>query len=623
MERNIQKIGWLNLALLLLSGGVAFALARYSHSLAGQVGTLFFGMGFFVALIGLFQIGLESKERLEQLEFDEIARDKNAASLFTTESETFPARRSREQFERFVLPGFTVVLFVVQAVAAYFIWNWLDEVIALPHRQPLVAISLYGVLALVLFLLGKYGANIARFEKQHLVRPGASFMVFGAYLSAAIAIAIGLGYGGVPKADLFLARALAILLGLAALETLLNLILEIYRPRVRVQGQRERLVYESRLLGLLAHPEGIFSSLAQSLDYQFGFKVSETWFYRFLEKALAWLILVQFAVLALSTCFIFIGPGEQGLLERFGRPASAQNILNPGLHLKMPWPADRVYRFRTDEVQTFYVGGAPDEDHGHTIVWNVKHEDEPLNLMVAARDSGPANSGGDTNAPGGVPVNLLTVGIGVQYQIADVRAFAYNHVDAGSLLEKLATREVVKYCVGVDMFEFMSNGKAKASVELAQAIQTEADRLRLGVRILHVGLQDIHPPQKVVESFEKVVGARQEREALVLQAQGYAARSLALARALADKEVREAESYKYLKVANAEAEGKRFENQLLAHRASPDVYVNRAYLQSWMNASTNSRLFVMTSTNSHDVFQFDFQEKINVDMSDIPIPTKK
>ena len=41
-------------------------------------------------------MGIEEKERLEKLEFDEISREKNAASLFSTESETFPARRSRE-----------------------------------------------------------------------------------------------------------------------------------------------------------------------------------------------------------------------------------------------------------------------------------------------------------------------------------------------------------------------------------------------------------------------------------------------------------------------------------------------------------------------------------------------
>ena len=68
------------------------------------------------------------------------------------------------------------------------------------------------------------------------------------------------------------------LLGLVALETLIQLVLEIYRPRVK--GKIERPLYESRLVGLLGQPEGLITTAAQALDYQFGFKVSETWFYR-------------------------------------------------------------------------------------------------------------------------------------------------------------------------------------------------------------------------------------------------------------------------------------------------------------------------------------------------------
>jgi membrane protease subunit HflK len=618
MERNIQKIGVINFVILLIAGGISYILARYSNSLAGQVGAVFFGIGFFVTLISFFQMGLEEKERIEKLEFDEIAREKNAASLFSTEAETFPARKSREQFERFFLPGFTVVLFLAQAASAYFLWKWLNSAIVVGPQQGMVALSLYGVLALILFLLGKYSANIARFENQRLLRPGASFLVLNAYICATIAIALGLTYGGVAKADLWLGRALIIVLGLTAVESLLNLIFEVYRPRVR--GKQERLVYESRLLGLLAQPEGIFTTAAHALDYQFGFKVSETWVYRFMEKALAWLILLQLVVLVLSTCFVFVSPGEEALLERFGRAARADNLLRPGLHLKMPWPVDKVFRFRTDEIQSFTIGQGVEKDHGSTITWSVKHEEQPMNLMVAAKDSGSRTNGGG----GGVPVDLLTVGIPVQYQIKDVRAYAYNHVDSGALLEKIATREVVKYLVGVDLFDIMSSGKAKASVDLQKAIQDRADKLALGVKIILVGLEDIHPPQKVVAAFENVVGARQEVQAKIRQAEGYAVAARTSAEGQAVKQVHDAESYKADRVASAEAQAAQFKNQLLAYRAAPSVYMNRAYLQVWLNSLTNARLYVVTSTNTHDVYQLDLQDKINVDIgSSIPIPEKK
>jgi len=622
MERNIQKIGALNFLILAAAGAVAYVLARYTNSLSGQLAAVFFGVGFLVSLISFFQMGLEEKERLEKLEFDEISREKNAASLFSTDAETFPARRSREQFERFFLPGFTVVLFLLEGAAAYILWKWLGEVIVQPPKEPFIALALYAVLALVVFLLGKYSANIARFEKQRLLRPGASFLVLGAYLCALVVGCLALIYSGFGRADLYLAKGLAVLLGLAAVESLLNLILEMYRPRVR--GKQERLVYESRILGLLSQPEGIFTTAATALDYQFGFKVSETWFYRFLEKALAWLILLQVSVLVLSSCVVFINPGEEGLLERFGRPAREDNLLRSGLHLKLPWPMDKVYRFRTQEIQSFNVGTAADKDRGATLVWSVSHEKEPVNLMVAAKESGPAVASSEPNATGGgVPVDLLTVGVPVQYQIQDVQAYAYNHVDAGKLLERIATREVVRYLVGVDLFEILSTGRTKASADLQKSIQAEADALKLGVRIMLVGLEDLHPPQKVAKAFEEVVGARQEGEAKVREAEGYAAKTVALAKGEADRLVREAEGIRFQRVATAEAQAAQFKNQVMAFEAAPEVYATRAKLQTLMNNSTNVRMIVKTMTNANGIYQLDLQEKITPDMADIPIPGKK
>jgi membrane protease subunit HflK len=617
MERNIRNIGLLNCFVLLLAGGLAYILGRYSNSVAGQVSAVLFGIGFLAALISYFQMGLEDKERLEKLDYDEIARDKNAASLFSTEGETFPARRSREQFERYFLPAFTVLLFILEIAAAIVLWRWLDTALVLAPQQPFVALALYAVLALIIFLLGKYSGNIARFEKQRLLRPSASFLVLGAYVFGFVVLCLALIYFGFPRADFYLARILVVVICLTGLESLLNLILEIYRPRVR--GKQERLVYESRLLGLLSQPEGIFSTAAQALDYQFGFKVSETWFYRFLEKALAWLILIQFVVLVLSSCFVFINPGEQGLLERWGKPAG-RYVLDPGLHLKMPWPADVVYRFRTDAIQSFNIGAAMDKDHGNTITWKVKHEEEPLNLMVAAHES---RAGVTTNAVGGVPVDLLTVGIPVQFQIKDLRAYATNNVDSGKLLEQVATREVVRYLMGVNLFEVMSTAKAKVAAELQKSIQEQADVLNLGVKIVLVGLEDVHPPQKVAEAFENVIGARQESQAKIHEAHGYSARTVNGAMGEAARLRNEAEASRFQRVAAAQAQADQFKNQLLAYQAAPEVYKARAYLQPFMNVSTNVRFFVKTTTNKTDLYQLDLQEKITADMSDLTIPGKK
>src|SRR5271169_2686658 len=128
MERNIQKNGLVNVLVLASAGGAAFATARYTDSLAGQVSVVFLVLGFLVAGVSWFQMRLEHSERLEKLELDEMARAHGTAALFESkDAEVFPAQRSREQFERFFVPVFTVILCLVQAGGTWLLWHWLSR----------------------------------------------------------------------------------------------------------------------------------------------------------------------------------------------------------------------------------------------------------------------------------------------------------------------------------------------------------------------------------------------------------------------------------------------------------------------------------------------------------------
>src|SRR5258706_15787559 len=116
MERNLQKNGLTNLMILLGVSVATFAVARFTQSLAGQITAGFVGFSVLVAGVSWFQMRLEERERLEKLEFDELTRaGASSSTLFDTqEAETFPARRSREQFEKFFVPGFAVLLLLLQ-----------------------------------------------------------------------------------------------------------------------------------------------------------------------------------------------------------------------------------------------------------------------------------------------------------------------------------------------------------------------------------------------------------------------------------------------------------------------------------------------------------------------------
>lgn len=612
MERNLQRNGLINLVVLLLLGAAGYGLARYANVFSGQIVAVFLGLGVLVAFVSWFQMRLEERERLEKLELDELARSKASATLFEgKDSEVFPAQRSREQFERFFVPGFTFVLLLLQGGAAFYLWRWLSKVIAPePFRQEMVAMSLFALLALILFLIGRFSATIARLENHRLLRPGANYLLLAAYLCAFAALAVAGVKAEFANTDLYVARGLVVVLGVLAVETAAILIFEIYRPRVK--GRVARPLYDSRIVGVLAQPEGLVATAAQTLDYQFGFKVSETWFYAAFKQAARWVFLLQLGALLLSTCFVFVDPGEHALLERFGRPVAGREVLDPGAHLKWPWPMDKVYRYRTEEIQTLSVGAVPDQDeHAQRIVlWTVAHSKEE-NFLVANRERTSSATTAESGAKKAPPVSLITVSIPVQYQITNLVQWVYHHENSSNLLQQLATREVVSYLVSADINELMSSARYESAVALRDRIQAAADQRKLGARILFVGLQDLHPPVKVAPEYQKVVSAAHKKQAMIIAAEAEAIRTNTLAGAQALTLTNTADAERIGLELTATARAAAFTNQIPAYNAAPTVYRQRLYGQVFPRAMAGARKYILVATNTDNVISFDLQQRID------------
>jgi len=617
MERNTQKNGLVNLVAAVVIFIAAFVVTCYVNSLAGQAASIFLGIGALVAFVSWFQMRLAENERLEKFEVDELARQKGESALFEAkDSEVFPARRSREQFEKFFVPGFAVLLFLIEAGGAWLLWRWFGKTTnAVVPVRALAAISLFAIFALLLFLLGRFSVTVARLENHRLLRPGASFLLAGAFICAFMALGIAAVKADYIKADLWLARGLCVLLALMAAETLITLLLEIYRPRVK--GKVGRPLYDSRLIGLLAQPESLFTTAAQALDYQFGFNISETWFFKLLQRYLPVFLLVQLGVLLVSTCVVFIEAGEQAVLEHFGQQAG---VLTPGAHLKLPWPVDKVYRYRTEEIQSFSVGFMLDaeSEKQRTILWTIPHDKE-YNFLVGNRSPVTVTNTDTSDSFKAPPVSLITVSIPVQYQITNVTDWAYNNAEPTNLLEDLATREVVHYLAGVDLNDVMSASRAEASEKLRGQIQAAANERKLGAKIVFVGLQDIHPPTPVAGDYEKVVGAEQSKLATILTAQALAIRTNALAGAQAFTTTNVADAARIRLVSSRLAEAALFTNQIPAFAAAPSVYEQRAYLLAFGDATANARKYILLVTNTQDVLIFDLQDKIRDDLLNLNV----
>ena len=621
MERNIQKNGLVNFAAALAIFLAGFGVTVFAGTLAGQVASVFLGLAVLVTFASWFQMRLEENERSEKLELEELARSRGASLFEIKDSGSFPAQNARRQFEKYFVPGIAILLLLLEAGGGWLLWRWTG--MATGGIRPVNAaagLSLFAIFALLLFMLGRFSVTIARLENHRLLQPGAGFLLAGAYVCGLVAIGIAGVEAKMPQADFYMARALCVLLGLMAVENLLTLLLEIYRPRVK--GKITRPLYDSRVVGILAQPESLFTTAAQTLDYQFGFKVSETWFFQALQKNLPVLLGLQLGVLILSTTVVFIGVGEQAVLEHFGKPAAAP--LDPGMHFKWPWPMDQINRYRTEQIQSLYVGFTPDisKDAARTVLWTVTHDKE-LNFLVGnSAQSSAGTDDTDTNNPSKLrAVGLISISIPVQFQVTNIMDWVYRNTDPQGLLQALANREVTHYLAGVDLNEVLSHGRALAADTVQSRLQAAANERGLGVKIVFVGLQDIHPPtaSEVAATYEKVVGAEESRQSSNLVAQADAIRTNALADARAFVTTNAAEATRVRVELSALARSGLFTNQIPAYEAAPAVYRQRLYLQSFADATKGARKYVLLVTNTHDVVIFDLEDKIRDDLLNLNV----
>jgi regulator of protease activity HflC (stomatin/prohibitin superfamily) len=174
----------------------------------------------------------------------------------------------------------------------------------------------------------------------------------------------------------------------------------------------------------------------------------------------------------------------------------------------------------------------------------------------------------------------------------------------------------------VDLNAVLSHLRIEAAQQLQREFQADANEHHLGVKILFVGVQDIHPPVKVAGDYEKVVAAGQQRIADTNNAVADAIKTNALSGALAFATVNQAQASRRQTEQSAFARADLFTNQLAAYAAAPSVYRQRAYFEMFPQATANARKYILLVTNTHDVLIFDLEDKIREDLLNLnPNPT--
>jgi len=540
------------------------ALASWTGAESARSAAYFLAGGTALWLVAALLLYCRQLEAQEAVELAELAGQQGEGSIFaqSAESAARPAAARRRFVDRRVVPIFALVWALYLAGTSLLMLRSL-EALRRGTMPPVAAIGAGAMLTVLIgfvaFLFSRYATGMSAAAEWRPLRAGAAWLLAGAAGIGAAAVALGAAAWGHRSVDLAAAYVLPAAQMVLAVEALVSVVLDVYRPRV--PGQEDRLSFDSRLLGLLAEPGRAGHSIAETLNYQFGFQVSRSWFYRLVSKAAVPLAAFGVAVLVAMSSLVIVHQGSRCVVLRWGRRNDAA-LLGPGLHVKWPWPVETAEQFDVGELREAMLGVGEQREpvvvNGREIqLWTMSHgRYQELDFVVAIPSHGAgaaapdgAAQGADPNAgaAGGgeeaakpPPVNLIKLVVSVQYQVADVDKFGYRFTDAAKLLECAACREMVRYCASATLADeipgaaadrpqaIMTSGWAKAAAALGQRIGRAVgpDGLDLGVQIVRVTITAVHPPPEAAPAFEEVLAAERARDQLRYEATGEADRTL-------------------------------------------------------------------------------------------------
>ncbi len=541
-----------------------------------------------------------------------LERRKEKKALESGEDVLFSASRTLANFKKFSPYAVTALNFILISVILFLFWShWSTRPdVPTPSNPPLWAFAT-GASSLFIIFAGIFFVGQSRERNFRWLRPLGGWLVLTAVLGILAAFAILMYKYDLNIWNRIIKKIIFISSAALGVELLFNFTVEFYRPRT---AGEERPIFESRILSLFTEPGGLLRNISDTLDYQFGFKVSRTWIYGLMEKSIIPLIITWLAFLWVFTCISEVAPGEVGVRENFGKIVDT-TPLGEGLHFKLPWPFGKMTRIPVNKIQEIIIGADMRDEKGEikspeVVLWTVQHYGKEDRYIVASEKKSTDKE---------TPVSFLSANVTVQYraQKDKIFDFAFRSCDIPVFLKSISEREISKYLASVDLLKLMSVERGKAISELSARIQASADQMKLGVEIVCVNLLDVHPPfDKVAPSFEEVASARQEKEASILNAKAYENKTLPYAAAEASKIIMDAKTSSENSIHISEAETMRFKKQLEAYRIMPAMFKLRTYLDFFERDCGEIRKIVIGDTNTNNVYIFNFEEKARMDILD-------
>lgn len=255
------------------------------------------------------------------------------------------------------------------------------------------------------------------------------------------------------------------------------------------------------------------------------------------------IVLMMYAGLGFYTVL----PYQTGIELLFGKVVE---LNSPGLHYHMPAPFGYSVNVNTEVSIRL--------ESGYRTNWakNVKEPD--IYLWELSKADGRFIKNFDESISLTGDENLLDGNFLCYYRITDPVYYALDCRDARELLRSLFTHEVHAVLGEYPLEPILTSLRGSIQEELAANMKHAVSELYLGVEILNVYMQEVHPPVEVVSAYRSVASAREKKDETIHRANAYANSLIPKSEGEGIKLKEEAEAYAYGRKESAAGEAEAF-----------------------------------------------------------------
>ena len=261
-------------------------------------------------------------------------------------------------------------------------------------------------------------------------------------------------------------------------------------------------------------------------------------------------------LLWLGSGFFIVQEGHQAVVTTFGKYSHTKDA---GFQWRFPYPVQAHEIVAVTQLQSVEVGR-------NTVV-----------QTTGLRDSSMLTQ----------DENIVDIRFTVQYRRTDARAYLFENNQPDVAVVQ-AAESSVREIVGRSRVDLVLYEQRDAiAAELVKSIQVQLDRLKSGIVVANVNMQNVQVPEQVQSAFNDAFKAGADRDRFKNEGQAYASDVIPKARGTASRLAEEAEGYRSRVVAQAEGDAQRFRSVLTEYQKAPTVTRDRMYIDTMQQIYSN------------------------------------